>query len=107
MDGHSMRVGRVSRRRLLQWTAGAVGAATVGPLLAGCAGLQPGGANSGKNLNIVVGLDPGVLDPHGTNAAVSEATAVFGQIFETLVDVSYANNKVTFTPVLATEWKSV
>ena len=95
-----------TRRQLLQWIAGAAGAATATALLAAC-----GAGNTGSGasqLNVVTGSDPGVLDPHGTNAAVSEATVVFGQIFETLIDVSYpAGGTPQLVPQLATEWKSI
>lgn len=57
---------------------------------------------------IVTGTDPGVLDPHGVNAAVSEATIVFGQIFETLLDVVFSDTgQPSFVPQLATEWAAI
>ena len=65
-------------------------------------------AQDGAELVVVTGLDPGVLDPHGVNAAVSEATIVFGQIFETLIDVAFnEGGQPSFIPQLATEWTAV
>ncbi|MEA2582981.1 MAG: peptide/nickel transport system substrate-binding protein [Thermomicrobiales bacterium] len=93
---------QATRRTVLK-TAGALAAT---PLLTSTA--RSATAQEDTTLQVVTGSDPGVLDPHGVNAAVSEATVVFGQIFETLVDVAFTEgSQPSFIPQLATEWTSV
>jgi peptide/nickel transport system substrate-binding protein len=93
---------RATRRNVLKG-AGALAAA---PMLHRAA--RGVAAQDAPELVVVTGLDPGVLDPHGVNAAVSEATIVFGQIFETLVDVQYVEGgQPEFVPQLATEWTAI
>lgn len=93
---------RATRRGVLKG-AGALAAA---PMLHRAA--RGAGAQDAPELVVVTGLDPGVLDPHGVNAAVSEATIVFGQIFETLLDVAYSETgQPSFVPLLATEWTAI
>lgn len=91
-----------SRRSLLK----AAGAGAAFPMLHHTS--RRASAQDTSELVVVTGIDPGVLDPHGVNAAVSEATIVFGQIFETLVDVTFDEGGTpSFVPQLATEWMAI